>query len=93
MPVSVITSNFDLDKIKENILMSLHNNSITFSKLLICTDEVLLSYYIQLINDSIKNYNLEFYIMSFKKDYLILDSNSDLKIVITDYYLEIVAEN
>lgn len=93
MPVSVITSTFDLDKIKENILMSLHNNSITFSKLLICTDEVLLSYYIQLINDSIKNYNLEFSIMSFKKDYLILDSNSDLKIVITDYYLEIVAEN
>lgn len=93
MPVSVVTSTFDLDKIKENILMSLHYNSITFSKLLTCTDEVVLENYIKLINDSIKNYNLEFSIMCLRKDYLILDSNVDLKIVITDYYLEIVAEN
>ncbi|MCE5221195.1 MAG: hypothetical protein LLF98_07985 [Clostridium sp.] len=93
MPVSAITSTFDLDKIKEKILISLHDNSITFSKLLTCTDEVFLGDYIQLINDSIKNYNLEFSVMSLKKDYLILDSNSGLKIVITDYYLEIVAEN
>lgn len=93
MPVSIITSTFDLDKIKENILISLHNNSVTFSKLLNCTDEVVLGDYIKLINDSVKNYNLEFSIICFKKDYLILDSNTGLKIVVTDYYLEIVDEN
>jgi hypothetical protein len=93
MPVSVITSTCDLDKIKENILIFLHNNSITFPKLLTCTDEVVLGNYIKLINDSIKNYNLEFSIMCLRKDYLILDSNADLKIVITDYYLEIISEN
>jgi len=93
MPVSEITQTFDLDKIKEKILISLHNNSITFSKLLTCTDEVVLGNHIKLINKSVKNYNLEFSVMSLKKDYLILDSNAGLKIVITDYYLEIVDEN
>lgn len=93
MPVSVITSTIDLDKIKEKILISLHDNYITFSKLLTCTDEVVLGNYIKLINDSIKNYNLEFSIMCLRNDYLILDSNAGLKIIITDYYLEIVAEN
>lgn len=93
MPASLITSILDLDKIKEKILISLHDNSITFSKLLSCNDEVALGNYIKLINDSIKNYNLEFSIMCLKKDYLILDSNAGLKIVITDYYLEIVDES
>lgn len=93
MPVSTITSTFDLDKIKKKILISLHDNSITFSKLLTCTDEVVLKNYIKSINETVKDYNLKFSIMSLKNDYLVLDSNVGLKIVITDYYLEILDEN
>jgi len=93
MPVSSIATTFDLDEIKENILISLHNNSITFSKILTCTDKAILEKYIKFINASVKNYSLEFSIMSFQKDYVVLDSNLSLKIVITDYYLEMLDEN
>lgn len=84
---------FELQEIEQEILKLFNNEGINYSHIIACKDKGLLQNYIELINNITKNYSIKFKLEKFlTNEYLLLKSPNNLKLIITNFYINIIIE-
>ena len=77
----------DADAIDKRISECLSSHNITYANLLNYQNN---KQNVDIINSSISDLNIEFNIEAFNSNNLILNSNTNIKIIITNFYLKIL---
>ena len=77
----------DVDVLDKRISECLSSHNITYANLLNYQNN---KQNVDIINSSISDLNIEFNIEAFNSNNLILNSNTNIKIIITNFYLKIL---
>lgn len=78
----------DVDVLDKRISECLSSHNITYAELLNCRDN---KQNIDIINSSISDLNIQFTIEAFNSNNIILNSNVNIKIIITSFYLKVLS--
>lgn len=87
---------FELGKIEEveqAILKEFNKKNITFNSIVACRDKGLLENFIEVINNVTKDYYIKFEIENLLIDeYILLNSSNNIKLIITNFYMNLIIE-
>lgn len=84
---------FELEEVEQAILKQLNKDDITYYDIVACRDKGELLNIISIINSVIKKFNVTFELDKFLLDeYLLLKSPNNIKLIITNFYMQLISE-
>lgn len=84
---------FELEEVEQVILKQLNKFNITYSDIVACRDIGELLTIISIINSFINKFNIAFELDKFELDkFLLLKSHNNIKLIITNFYMQLIWE-